>query len=74
MIEHDDLVEMKPFHHLLKEFRIHLALSQEKFANRYGIQVRTLRRWERGNVGGPHLPQHSMLILEFIKYLSEKVS
>ena len=33
----------------VKAFRDELGLTQEQFARRYGVSLRTVRRWEQSN-------------------------
>lgn len=46
----------------IKEFRMQKGMTQEEFANKYGINVRTLKRWE-GDRAKPRLTETFRKIL-----------
>jgi len=41
----------------LRQIRLHLGLSQEKFARRLGVALNTLSRWETGLIVPPRVAE-----------------
>ncbi len=52
---------------LIRELRQHLALSQEKFAAKLGVSLRTVNRWENGST----VP--SQMALKLIEEMLQKM-
>ncbi|MBW4426711.1 MAG: helix-turn-helix domain-containing protein [Nostoc desertorum CM1-VF14] len=52
---------------LIRELRQHLALSQEKFAAKLGVSMRTVNRWENGST----VP--SQMALKLIQEMLQKM-
>lgn len=53
--------------HLIRELRQHLDLSQEKFAAKLGVSMRTVNRWENGST----VP--SQMALKLIEEMLQKM-
>lgn len=50
----------------IKDLRVMTGLSQSKFANKFGIPVRTIQKWEIGQCSPPpYVPEMILKILQF---------
>ena len=57
----------------IKELRNRTGLSQSKFAQYFGIPVKTVQQWERnGSVPPEYIPQMMERILDLEEQLKEK--
>ena len=57
----------------IKEIRVLTGLSQAKFANKFGIPVRTVQKWEIGQCKPPpYIPTMILKILEYEGVIDEK--
>jgi len=51
----------------LKQFRKDLGLTQKEFSDFYGINIRTLKRWEGDDVQSPRFTQEfQRVVMDFV--------
>lgn len=53
--------------HRIRNLREQLGLSQERFAERVGVSVRTVSRWEKGSA----IPK-SLVVIEKLEQLEQQ--
>lgn len=61
----------KPFHLLLKEFRMSRKQGQEALCREYGILVRTYKRWEAGTCS-PAITANEVFTIDVMKFIFTK--
>ena len=53
----------------VRDFRRHLLLTQQEFSNRYGIPLRTLKRWEASpETCCPNIKRYQHFLFDFFVY------